>query len=259
MELYFRSYGDEQAAKPPLVFLHGLFGSAANWHSIATTLQEDRHIIVPDLRNHGRSPHADEVTYCAMVNDIVLLLDRLRLEQVTVIGHSMGGKAAMQLALTHAARLDRLVVADMAPVAYPNRFAPVLAALAGLPLAEIGRRDDANARLADAIPEPGVRAYLLQNLVRTKEGRFAWRMNLAALHEHIEDLMDFPQPAPQAQFLGPTLFVYGAQSDYVRADYESRIRNLFPYAELRAIVGAGHWVYADKPAAFVHALKQFLK
>ena len=185
MELYYRSYGNTLGSHPPLVFLHGLFGSAANWHGIATALKGDHRIIVPDLRNHGRSPHADDVSYPAMVADVVRLLDRLDLAPVTVIGHSMGGKTAMQLALTHTARLDRLVVADIAPVAYPNRFATVLTALDRLPLAALERRDDANTRLVDDIPEPGVRAYLLQNLVRTKDGRFAWRMNLAALREHL--------------------------------------------------------------------------
>ncbi len=258
MDLYYRSYGDEQKTMTSVVLLHGLFGSLANWHGIARGLEADCRVIVPDLRNHGRSPHADDVSYPALVADVVQLLDRLGLARVTLVGHSMGGKTAMQLALTHAARLERLVVADMAPVPYPNRFESVLDALARLPLGELTRRDDADVRLTAAIPEPGVRAYLLQNLVWTKDGGFAWRMNLAALTEHIDALMDFPQPPAQGRFPGPSLFLYGGDSDYVRAEYEPRIRALFPNAQMHAIVGAGHWLYADKPAAFVHALKRFL-
>lgn len=256
MKLHYRRYGEPNTAASPLLFLHGLFGSGSNWHSMATALQDDHEILVADLRNHGRSPHANAMSYEAMVSDVVALLERLSEPRVTLVGHSMGGKVAMLLALRHPALVERLMVVDMAPVAYPSRFDGVLRALNGLPLQEIQRRGDADILLARDIPEDGVRGFLLQNLIRNQQGEFAWRMNLAAISDRITDLMGFP--AVDTQFLGPTQFLYGGQSDYMQAQYEPIIRQLFPYATSRAIAGAGHWLYAEKPAAFLHALQHFL-
>ena len=256
--LHFREYGQPVSTHTPLLLLHGLFGSAGNWHSIARSLEGERHIVVPDLRNHGRSPHSDDASYPAMTEDVVGLMEQLGLERAAVIGHSMGGKLAMWLALTRPEKVDQLVIADIAPVRYPDRFSTLVAALRRLPLAQIHERSVADARLAADIPDAAVRGFLLQNLVRGPGGAWQWRINLAALEAGLAQIADFPTPGLGAQFLGKTLFLYGGRSDYVQPSHEHCIRQYFPYARLRAIAGAGHWLYAEQPAAFVEAVRGFL-
>jgi pimeloyl-ACP methyl ester carboxylesterase len=257
VKLNFREFPAESCEGRPLVLLHGLFGSSSNWVSIARQLCERFRVIVPDLRNHGRSPHADEVGYPAMSEDLVGLLDDLNLDAVGLVGHSMGGKVAMWTALHARDRVDALVVVDMAPVSYRHGFEDVLAPMRALPLEEITDRRDADRRLGIALPNPALRGYLLQNL-QSEAGRWRWRLNLEALAEGVETIVSFPTPKPNAQFLGPALFLYGGESDYVRPEHQTQIQRLFPFARLRAVPGAGHWVYADKPAEFVQAVRAFL-
>ena len=242
---------------PPLVLLHGLFGSLINWQQIARKLSTRHHVIVPDLRNHGRSPHATDVSYQAMADDLLQLLDELQLATAVFIGHSMGGKLAMWLALTAGDRVSRLVCVDMAPVTYQSSFGSILRGLMALPLDQIDSRKAADAWLASAVPVTPVRDFLLQNLQRTEDGWY-WRNNMAALNAGIDTILDFP-PIPSGQaYPGPALFVYGAESDYVLAEYQPRILELFPAAELQSIAGAGHWVYADQPQAFLHTINSRL-
>lgn len=258
MQLYFRDYGEPAAPFVPLLLLHGLLGSGGNWHGIARALAGGRRVIVPDLRNHGRSPHADDVSYPALAGDVQELLVQLGLERVAVIGHSMGGKLAMWLALTRPALVERLVVADIAPVRYPNRFDGLLGVLGALPLNRLADRRAVDHRLAAAVPDAAVRGYLLQNLVRGGDGTWQWRVNLPALTAGLQQISDFPVPPPDTQFPGPALFLYGGQSDYVLPAHEPQIRAYFPFARLRALAGAGHWLYANQPEAFVRAVDAFL-
>lgn len=239
------------------MLLHGLLGSSANWHSVSRRLANARRVVVPDLRNHGRSPHSGAVGYPEMAGDLARLLDRLGLRRVTLIGHSMGAKVAMWWALQAPERVERLVAVDMAPVAYRNRFQRIWSALASLPVADIGSRAEADGYLARFIESPAVRQFLLQNLV-AREARYSWRMNLAGLRQGMSELMDFPQPSPGRQFTGPALFLYGGNSDYLTAQHEPAIRRLFPFARRRPVAGAGHWVYADQLEAFLDALQSFL-
>ncbi len=259
MHLNHRVFGHRVGVNADLVLLHGLFGSAANWQSIARRFASERRVIVPDLRNHGRSPHSAQMTYPAMADDVHRLLGELGSERPYLVGHSMGGKVAMRLALEHPAVPCGLMVVDIAPVAYPNRFAGILQALAELPLESLRRRGDAEVRLAEAVPVPAVRAYLLQNLDRTVDGRWYWRFNVAALGAAIDELMDFPPPPPGACFEGPVRFVYGAASDYLRPEHAPIIRRWFPNARPTGIPGAGHWVYADRPSAFAGVLRNALR
>lgn len=253
---FLRDYGDPGTLLPPVVLLHGLFGSSTNWHSIARRLAETRRVLVPDLRNHGRSPHREPMTYPAMTEDLAALLDDQGIDEAALVGHSMGGKAAMWLALTRPERVQALIVADIAPAAYEHRFDGIARALDSLDLDGLGNRKEADTQLARILTDPGLRGYLLQNLVRSGDA-WRWRPNLPALTRHIGDIQGFPDTTDR-QYPGPACFIYGANSDYVTAKQLPGIRALFPLARLRSVPGAGHWVYADRPEAFLSALQGFL-
>jgi esterase len=256
VKLSVREYTASNASAPPIILLHGLLGSAVNWHGIARRLAESRPVLVPDLRNHGRSPRADDMSYPAMADDLAVLMDARGISLATVVGHSMGGKAAMWFSLTRPERVRSLVVADMAPASYPSGFERVLDPLLALDLGTLADRRDADGRLARALPDPQLRGYLLQNLVREDNG-WTWRANLPVLKAALETIADFPDPAG-GQYAGPALFLYGTESDYVTQSRLPAIRDLFPHARLRAVPGAGHWLYSDQPNAFLGALRDFL-
>jgi esterase len=257
LPLVYREYGQPHDGQPPVLLLHGLLGSSANWHSIARRLAGDYRVLVPDLRNHGRSPQAAEMGYPVMATDLATLLERAGLTSAVCVGHSMGAKVAMWLALTQPEKVARLVAVDMAPTRNPNRFEAVLRALAAVDLATLGSREDADRRLARWLEEPRLRQYLLQNLA-LEQGRWRWRVNLSALERGIEPLLDFPPVPAGSQFLGPSLFIYGSESDYVTPEAYGTILHWFPYARLRPITGAGHWVYAEQLEPFLMALRPFL-
>lgn len=263
VRLHHRHYGESNSAALPVLLMHGLFGSSVNWHGIAKRLAGERRVLVPDLRNHGESPWDARMDYPAMAADLVALLDRLGIERAHLVGHSMGGKAAMWLALSQPERVGSLVVADIAPVTYPSRHGALVTALTALPLGQIEDRRTADGLLAETIHSAPVRGYLLQNLVHDRakdggQGRWRWRINLDALARSLDLLLGFPASG-ERQFPGPTAFIYGSRSDYVTAASLPRIRTLFPLARLRTIANAGHWVYADQPDAFVASVAGFLK
>jgi pimeloyl-ACP methyl ester carboxylesterase len=257
LPLWYREYGDAAATATPVMLLHGLFGSSDNWHGIARQVAEQRRVLAIDLRNHGRSPWSREMSYPAMAADLIALIERLKMGRVALVGHSMGGKVGMWLALSQPHLVERLMVADMAPATYPRRFSSIVDALTGLDLRSITRRCDADDRLSRQLSSKAVRDYLLKNLVAGGDG-WRWRMNLAALARGMEVLRAFPE-AGGRQYPGPTLFLYGTESDYVSAEHLVSIRTLFPLARLRPVPGAGHWVYADRPQTFLRALLAFLR
>ncbi len=247
-----------ETARPPLLIAHGLFGSARNWGAIAKRLALHRRVIAVDMRNHGDSPHSPENGYAAMAADLARTIAEHAGHggRADVLGHSMGGKAAMALALTEPARVRRLIVADMAPVAYAHSQIGFVRAMQGLDLAGVSRRSEADAALAATVPEPALRAFLLQSLA-FEDGRARWKLNLSALAAEMPRIMDFPDFP--GSFPGPALFLSGAGSDYVRPDHWPRIRALFPAAEQRRLPAAGHWLHADAPLAFVEAVSAFLE
>lgn len=255
LELALKRYG-AAGGGVPVVLLHGLFGSSANWHSIAQRLGEGRRALAPDLRNHGRSPRSAEMTYPAMASDVLALLDAQGIDQAVLVGHSMGGKAAMWLALEHPERVAALAVADMAPAAYPHRFDAILNALSAIDLTRIRDRRDADAQLAQDLPSAALRGYLLANLVREAD-TWRWRIDLPALSAAMAEIVGFPDPGGR-QYAGNALFIYGTESDYVTGAHLPVIRTLFPLARLRAVANAGHWVYAEQPEAFLSAVKGLL-
>jgi len=253
MHLATTTYGPA-TGHPPLLVVHGLFGSGRNWSSIARRLALHRQVVTVDLRNHGESPRSPVHDYRAMAGDLSETIAR-HAGRMDVLGHSMGGKAAMVLALTEPDRVARLIVADIAPVAYDHDQMQYVDAMRGLDLAGVTRRAQADAALAERVPEAAVRAFLLQSLA-IESGRADWRLNLDALAGEMPKILDFPQV--EARFAGPTLFLTGASSDYVRPAYRERILALFPAAEHVGLPGAGHWLHADAPNAFVAAVEGFL-
>jgi pimeloyl-ACP methyl ester carboxylesterase len=249
--LRYTSHGD--APGTPIVILHGLLGSSGNWRSIARRLAAQHRVFALDLRNHGESPHLECMSYAAMADDVRGFLDSHDIDAATIIGHSMGGKTAMRLALDAPQRVERLVVVDIAPAVSHHDHLPWLRAMACLDLGRVSRRADADAMLATTVPDTAMRQFLLQNLVASGAG-FAWRVNLVAIENSMPELLDFPLDADQRPFAGPTLFLRGAQSDYVLPGDETVIQSLFPGARIVTIEGAGHWLHAEQPARFLAAL-----
>lgn len=230
--------------------VHGLFGSGRNWGVIARRLAEDRLVRTVDMRNHGASPQTESHGYDEMAEDLAGVLD----EGWDVIGHSMGGKAAMALALTRPEKVRRLIVADIAPVTYAHSQGHLVEAMRALDLSGIETRRDADAALAEHVDTPGVRAFLLQSLdVREKR----WALNLDVLDREMDRITAWPEEIGGA-FERPTLFLSGAESDYVTDAARPAIRELFPAARFAAIPGAGHWLHAEKPREVEAAVRTFL-
>lgn len=253
--LHTRTYGE--AGRPALILLHGLFGSSVNWGSIARQLADRYLVLVPDLRNHGQSPHVPENSYPAMADDLRGLLDARSLDAAVFVGHSMGGKVAMQLALSDPRRVRGLAVVDMAPVSYAHDFKDVLAGFDAVDLAVVKGRADADRQLAAHVPASGVRAFLLQNLYREGD-HWQWRLNLEALRAAQRQITGFPDTAAGRQYTGPAAFIHGELSSYLKPSHHATIERLFPDARFCRVAEAGHWVYADRPEGFMACLDAFL-
>ena len=239
---------------PPLLIAHGLFGSARNWGVIARRLSDRREVLAVDMRNHGDSPRFPTQSYADMAADLAGVI-AAHGGRADVLGHSMGGKAAMMLALTEGAMVNRLVVADIAPVAYSHDQTRHITAMRALDLSGLTSRAEADARLAAAVTDPALRAFFLQSLDlrATPPG---WRINLDVLEAEMPKIIGWPQVA--GRFDGPTLFLSGALSHYVLPDYREAIRTLFPAARFAKLPGAGHWLHAEKPRAFEETVRVFL-
>jgi esterase len=253
VELAASEYGEG----PPVAILHGLFGSGRNWRSIAQQLALRHHILAFDLRNHGGSPWADGMSYREMVEDLRAAFDRRRIVRPALLGHSMGGKVAMLAALLYPAEVDRLVAVDIAPAPNPPTLLSYVRALCAADLAGVTRRSEADTKLAAAVPNAAERAFLLQNLV-VGDGTAHWRLNLEAIEREFPDIVGFPELPANTAYGGPTLFVAGARSNYIRQDHEPIIRRLFPRARITRIDGAGHWVHAEQPKSFIETVSPFL-
>jgi esterase len=247
----------ETGAGAPLVILHGLFGSKRNWASIAHRLAATRRVISIDLRNHGESPWDERHDYPALAADVAAVIEQRAGGPAAVLGHSMGGKAAMVLALVRPELVERLIVVDIAPVRSTATPIEYVRAMRALPLAAFGQRLDVKEALAPAIPDPLVRGFLTLNLVSGPAG-FAWTVNLEAIEHNFEAILGFPDFPAGRQFMKPALFLAGGRSEYVRPEHHAEIRRLFPAATIEVIDRAGHWVHADAADAFVAAVDAFL-
>jgi esterase len=240
---------------PPVVLLHGLFGQARNFGQIQRTLAQRWRVIALDLRNHGASPHAPDMRYATMAEDVLETLAALRAAPAMLIGHSMGGKVAMRTAQLRPEAVARLLVADIAPVVYPPHNHPIVAAMRAIPLQEGLTRAAADEALVGAVPDPSVRAFLLQNLRLGSPP--AWRIGLAEIDSAMADVEDWVLEEP-ARYDGRTLFVAGETSDYIKPDARPTIRALFPAARFVTVKRAGHWLHADNPAGFLAVVEAFL-
>ncbi|MGI8523423.1 MAG: alpha/beta fold hydrolase [Nocardioides sp.] len=243
----------------PIVFCHGLFGQGRNWTQIGKELGADHRVLLVDLPHHGRSPWTDDFDYLAMADEVAGLLTAD--DPVTLVGHSMGGKAAMILALRHPALVARLVVVDTSPVAYQHlrEFSRYVEAMRGLDLTALRTRADADAAMSEAVPDATIRGFLLQNLRRDGDS-WRWQMNLSVLGDRLAELGDWPEDrlAGSAPYDGPVLWIGGADSDYVRDEYAPAMQRWFPHHRRVTIKGAGHWVHSEQPATFLEVLRRFV-
>ena len=252
MQLFFRQLGHGQ----PMVILHGLFGSSDNWLTISKTIADQGFAVyLLDQRNHGRSLHSSAFDYNLMAADLHEFLTQHNLQKPILVGHSMGGKTVMQYATNYPDTFDKLVIVDIAPKFYPVHHAQILVGLAAIPLATLASRNEADALLSRYEPDAGVRQFLLKNLYRNEVGAFAWRINLPIIAENISAIGD--NVANQRVVAEPVLFVRGQKSNYVLDADIPAIMKWFPNATIDTVAGAGHWVQAEQPEAFVAALARF--
>jgi esterase len=245
---------EQGGGSPALAMMHGLFGRATNLATVQKRLAERRRVLALDLRNHGGSPHADGMTYAEMAADVVETLAAMGAAPCDLLGHSMGGKVAMAVALRHPEAVRRLVVADIAPVRYRSEFNAYIAAMRGMRLFPGMTRADADAALAAAAPEPAVRAFLAQNLIVGSQPR--WTVGIEEIAAALDDILDWP--IRDGVFEGQVLFIAGGRSRYVREEHHAAIRALFPAVRFAVLPLAGHWLHADDPAGFVAAVGAFL-
>ena len=247
----------EHGAGAPIVILHGLYGAKRTWATVAARLAARRRVLTADLRNHGESPWDTGHDYPALAADVARLIETRVGGPADVLGHSMGGKAAMMLALDRPDLVARLVVVDIAPAPSSGTAAVAPRALREVPLAGLTRRAEVEEALAASVPDPQVRAFLAAN-VRAGPHGLAWTINLEALDGHFAEILSFPEIPAGASFPKPTLFIAGGRSDYLRPEHRPAIDRLFPQAVVETIPGAGHWVHAEAPAAFLEAVERFL-
>lgn len=251
MELFYREYGSGQ----PLVILHGLFGSADNWMTQAKMLAEKYRVFTVDQRNHGLSPHSQEHDYALMANDLQEFITKHHLSPAIVVGHSMGGKTAMNFALMHPEMVKALVVVDIMPKPYPIHHDKIIDGLKALPLDALKSRNEADEKLAAYVPEADVRQFLLKNLNRKAEGGFSWKINLPVLAQNIGPIVG--GLVTTGSYAGPTLFMVGERSNYYAPGDEETLGKHFPNFTLTTLA-TGHWMQAEKPKEFVETVQGFL-
>ncbi len=251
MDLKYKEFGQGE----PVIILHGLFGTLDNWQTIAKQLAEGYSVFIIDQRNHGRSPHVAGHDYCHMVEDLREFMESHWIYNAHIIGHSMGGKTAMQFALEHPGMVNKLVVVDISPKAYTGTHYSIFEALMQLHPEKIKDRNEADILLSQKIASKAVRQFLLKNLSRRKSGGFEFKMNLPVLYEHYDDILAAVSGEP---FSKPTLFIRGGNSRHIESGDDVMIKELFPEARIETIENAGHWVHAEQPAELLRLVRTFL-
>ncbi len=252
MQLNFKQYGQGE----PIVILHGLLGSLDNWQTLARAFAKTHTVFTIDQRNHGRSEHDDKMDYSILANDVAEFMNNQWIYDANIIGHSMGGKTAMQLALDFPELVNKLIVVDIAPKKYIGNHLPLFDAMMSLDLKNLNNREEANSILKSKIPNDNIRLFLLKNLTRKKEGGYRWKPNLVAIVENYQNILenvtgDIPSDIP-------TLFIKGGKSDYIqKLDYET-IKSFFSDSKIETIEGTGHWVHAEQPKQLTKLILDFL-
>ena len=253
MKLHFKKFG----SGPPLIILHGVFGSSDNWKTLDNHLMITFEVYLVDQRNHGLSPHSDDLNYQVMTDDLKELLHNAQIEKCCLLGHSMGGKTAMNFAVQYPEKIMKLIIIDIAPKRYPPHHQNILQGVHSLKINEINTRKEADDLLSTTINNSGIRQFILKNLSRNPEGLFYWKINWKAIEDNIQAI-----GAPLLShdlFTGEVLFIRGAQSDYILNEDEPLLKKHFPNAVLMTIQKAGHWVHAEQPAQLLALINQFIK
>lgn len=254
MELFFREFG----SGPAVIILHGLFGQSDNWVTIGRKIADQFHVYIPDLRNHGQSPHASIHSFTAMVDDLNEFIEKHAIEEPIIIGHSMGGKLAMSYALENPGSVKKLVVIDISPREYPERsiHTQVISQMLEIDLEVFKTRQEVELQLKNKLTDERVRMFILKNLYFKLHGKLAWRLNLPVINQSINNL--FEGIHNNSHFRKPSLFIRGGKSDYITDIDIPLIMNLFPKADIKTIPHATHWVHADAPNELCYLLSAFL-
>ncbi len=254
MKLFYRHFGEGK----PLIILHGLFGLSDNWVTHAKRLAEKFSVYLPDLRNHGQSPHSPTFNYAAMADDLYEFIDEHKLKNPVIIGHSMGGKVAMWFALEYPDLLEKLIVVDISPAKYADRDAhfDIISAMMSIDFEAVHTREEVEELLKHSIPHYGTRLFILKNLYRKTRNTFDWRLNLNTISNNMD--MIFAGVDVDNVFNKPVLFIKGGKSDYIKDDHIPTIKRLFPASEIITIPQAGHWVHVDAPDEICRQFSNFL-
>ena len=254
MKLNYKKYGEGETT---LVILHGLLGSLDNWQTLARSWSSHFTVYAIDLRNHGRSDHSDEFSLGLMAEDVITWCGQQGIQKSNFLGHSMGGKVVMEIALNHPELCETLIVVDIAPKSYERGHDHIFNALLKVPIQSINERDQVEAILAQEINDRGTLMFLMKNLHRSEAGNhFKWKMNLPAIWNHYDEINKAIKT--DKIYLGPTLFIKGDRSNYILEDDWELILTLFPFASMAVIKNAGHWVHADQQAEVIQVVHQFI-
>lgn len=255
-QLNFKEYGREHKGLP-IIILHGLLGMLDNWHSFAKALSETKPVICLDQRNHGKSFHSNDFNYKLLSSDLNDFLENQSIDQCHLIGHSMGGKSAMQFQADQPHKVSKSIIVDIAPKEYSGGHEKIFEALLSLDLSKITKRSEAQIALMESLNNLPVVQFLLKNLTRNSEGKFAWKANIKVLYEKYNSIKGSINPT--LQILHPTLFVKGSLSDYIQENDQEPIQSIFPNATFKTIENAGHWVHAANPKDLLKSTLDFLK
>jgi len=239
-----------------LIILHGLFGSSDNLGRIANELSKDFQVHSLDLRNHGESFHTEEMSYELMTEDVIHYMDEQNLDRVSILGHSMGGKVAMSIALTHSERINKLIVADISPVTYTAHHNEIFKGLLAVDFDQDKTRSAVDKRLSSYIETLGVRQFLMKNLIQRDQGIFSWKMNLLAIYKNYSKILE--GLSNDEPYLGKVLFIGGGLSNYIKPAYKQQTLSLFPNTEMKIIPETTHWLHAEKPRVFIGICQRFL-
>jgi len=261
MDLFFRKYGQG----PPLIIIHGLYGSSDNWVSIGRQLAENFEVFLIDQRNHGRSPHSDDHNYHLLKEDLKHFMDQQSIEKAIILGHSMGGKTAMFFAVEFPERVSHLIVADISPRSYQEAsseqmhiHSTIIRAMFNLDFYGIENREEIDEILAKDITDSRVRQFLLKNVKRSKENEYSWSINIRTIRNELSNILD-GLDENQKEITGfPVLFLKGADSDYISENDIKFIHKIFPFADIETIPNSGHWLHAEQPEIFLKTIKEFI-